>query len=222
MIFSVKKYRHYLLLNPVVFFVDHMAIQYLVNKPELNRRLARWVLLLTKFNYIVQYKLGKQHLQADHLSWISMELSPNDINDEFSNGRLFAIKNVPSWYEYIAQFLSTQQFPPHMDKHERRKVRVNSSHFLIISDKLYRRGIDGILCRCVDYTEVPSILEVCHDSACRGHFSGHLTAQKVLCTGYFGQPYLQTQRTTLKDVILARGMPATIFTWIYLFIHLYP
>jgi hypothetical protein len=41
MIFSVKKYRHYLLLNLVVFFVDHMAIRYLVNKPELSGRLAR-------------------------------------------------------------------------------------------------------------------------------------------------------------------------------------
>jgi hypothetical protein len=185
MIFSIKKYRHYLLLNLVVFFVDHMAIRYLVNKPELSGRLARWVLLLMEFDYTVQYKPGKQHLQADHLSQLSTELNPTDINDEFPDGKLFAIRNVPSWYEYIAQFLSTQQFPPHMNKHERRKVRVNNSHFLIISDKLYRRGIDGILRRCVDYTEFPSILEACHDSACGGHFSGHLIAQKVLRTGYF-------------------------------------
>ena len=56
------------------------------------------------------------------------------------HARLFAIRKVPSWYEYIAEFLNTQQFPPHMDKNERYKVRVNSSHFLIILDKLYRRG----------------------------------------------------------------------------------
>ena len=31
MVFSVKKFRHYLICNPVVFFVDHMAIKYLVN-----------------------------------------------------------------------------------------------------------------------------------------------------------------------------------------------
>jgi hypothetical protein len=185
MVFSVKKYRHYLLMNQVVFFVDHMAIRYLVNKPELSGRLARWVLLLTEFDYTVQYKPGKKHLQADHLSRISTELSSTDIDDEFPDARLFAIRKVPSWYEYIAEFLSTQQFPPHMDKNERRKVRVNSSHFLIISDRLYRRGIDGILRRCVDYTEVPSILEACHDSACGGHFSGRLTAQKALRAGYF-------------------------------------
>jgi hypothetical protein len=72
-----------------------------------------------------------------------------------------------------------------MDKNERRKVRVNSSHFLIISNKLYRRGIDGILRWCVDYTEVPSILEAYHDSAFGGHFSSRLTAQKALRAGYF-------------------------------------
>jgi hypothetical protein len=42
-----------LLMNPVVFFVDHMALRYLVNKPELSGRLARWVLLLSEFDYTV-------------------------------------------------------------------------------------------------------------------------------------------------------------------------
>lgn len=43
MIFSVQNFRHYLICNPIVFFVDHMAIKYLVNKAELSDRLARWV-----------------------------------------------------------------------------------------------------------------------------------------------------------------------------------
>jgi hypothetical protein len=53
MVFSVKKYRHYLLMNLVVFFGDHMALRYLVNKPELSGRLARWVLLFSEFDYTV-------------------------------------------------------------------------------------------------------------------------------------------------------------------------
>lgn len=57
MIFSVKKFRHYLICNLVDFFVNHMAIKYLVNKAELCGRLARWVLLLEEFDYIVEYKL---------------------------------------------------------------------------------------------------------------------------------------------------------------------
>ena len=37
----------------------------------------------------------------------------------------------------------------------------------------------------MDYTEVPDILEACHDSACGGHFSGRLTGQKILRADYY-------------------------------------
>ena len=95
MVFSVKKYQHYLLMNKVIFFVDHMALRYLVNKPNLSGRLARWILLLTKFDYIVQYKSRKMHLQVDHLSRLSTEVGTEDIDDEFLDGWLFALQKVP-------------------------------------------------------------------------------------------------------------------------------
>ena len=172
-------------MNKVIFFVDHMALRYLVNKPNLSGRLARWILLLTEFDYSVQFKPGKMHLQADHLSRLSEEVGTEEIDDEFPDGRLFTVQRVPLWYNYIAEFLSTQTFPPGLDRNERRKIRVNSTNFAIITNKLYRRGVDGILRRCVDYTEVLAILEACHDSACGGHFLGRLTGQKILHAGYY-------------------------------------
>jgi hypothetical protein len=33
MFFALQKFRHYLLSNKFVFYVDHMALVYLVNKP---------------------------------------------------------------------------------------------------------------------------------------------------------------------------------------------
>ena len=125
------------------------------------------------------------HFQADHLSRLSSEAGTKNIDDEFPNGRLFAVQKVPLWYSYVAEFLSTQAFPANLDQKERRKIRVNSTNFVIIAKKLYRRGIDGILRRCVDYTEVPDILEACHDSACGGHFSRRLTGQKFLRASYY-------------------------------------
>jgi hypothetical protein len=61
MVFNVKKFRHYLLLNLVVFFVDHMALRYLVNKPDLSGRLVRWIFLLEEFDYTMEYKPGRMH-----------------------------------------------------------------------------------------------------------------------------------------------------------------
>ena len=179
MVFSVKKYRHYLCINKVIFFVDHMALRYLVNKPDLSGRLARWILLLTKFDYTIQYKPGKMHLQADHLSRLSTEAGTEEMDDEFPDGQLFAMQKAPLWYSYITEFLSTQVFPTNLDRNKRCTIRVNSTN------KLYQRGIDDILRRCVDYTKVPDILEACHNSACGGHFLGRLTGQKILRASYY-------------------------------------
>jgi hypothetical protein len=185
MVFSVKKFRHYLLLNPVVFFVDHMALRYLVNKPDLSGRLVRWIFLLEEFDYTVEYKPGRMHKQADHLSRISKDLSSLPLEDDLPYASLFAIDVVPTWYNHIVEFLSTQQMPLVLSKNERRKIRVNNRHFALIFGRLYRRNADGILRQCVTYQEVPSILEAYRDSVCGGHFSRRLTAQKALRSGYF-------------------------------------
>jgi hypothetical protein len=41
MVFTLHKFRHYLLGNKFVFYVDHMALVYLVNKPQRLGRLVR-------------------------------------------------------------------------------------------------------------------------------------------------------------------------------------
>jgi hypothetical protein len=40
MVFTLHKFMHYLLGNKTMFYVDHMALVYLVNKPWISRRIA--------------------------------------------------------------------------------------------------------------------------------------------------------------------------------------
>jgi hypothetical protein len=40
MVYALHKFKHFLLGNKFVFFVDHMAIVYLVNKPHVFRMIA--------------------------------------------------------------------------------------------------------------------------------------------------------------------------------------
>jgi hypothetical protein len=122
MVFSVKKFRHYLLLNPVVFFVNHMALRYLVNEPNLSGRLARWILLLEEFDYTVEYKPGRMHKQDDHLSRLSKDLGSLPLEDDIPYASLFAIDVVLTWYNHIVEFLSTQQLPLVLSKNERHKI----------------------------------------------------------------------------------------------------
>ena len=91
MVFSVKKFRHYLLCKPVVFFVDHMTIKYLVNKTEQSGRLARWLLLLEEFDYTVEHKPGHMHLQVDHLSRLSERMAESPINVRLMDDNLFVV-----------------------------------------------------------------------------------------------------------------------------------
>ena len=68
-----------------------MAIKYIVNKPELNGRLARWILLLEEFDYTVEYKPSRMHLQADHFSRLSEDMGTSPIDDMLIDNNLFVI-----------------------------------------------------------------------------------------------------------------------------------
>jgi hypothetical protein len=45
MIYAMKKFKKYLFGNSFTFFMDHQALLYLVNKPIVIGRIARWLLL---------------------------------------------------------------------------------------------------------------------------------------------------------------------------------
>jgi hypothetical protein len=49
MIYALQKFRHYLLGSHFKFFTDHSALKYLVNKPVLEGRICRWLLLFQEF-----------------------------------------------------------------------------------------------------------------------------------------------------------------------------
>ena len=52
MVYSLGKFRNYLLGNKVMFHVDHQALLYLIKKPQLTGRLARWMLLHQEFDFL--------------------------------------------------------------------------------------------------------------------------------------------------------------------------
>jgi hypothetical protein len=46
MIYALQKFRHYFLGSHFKFFNDHFALKYLVNKPVLEGRICRWLVLV--------------------------------------------------------------------------------------------------------------------------------------------------------------------------------
>ena len=111
MIFSVQKFRHYLLGNKVIFHVDHDTLKYMINKPQLSGRIARWVLILQEFDFRVKVRRGKNHANADHLSRLNEELGDEHVDVAFSNAQLFFVDIILPEYVEIINYSQTNTFP---------------------------------------------------------------------------------------------------------------
>ena len=83
-IFGVKKFNDYLLGRPFTILSDHKPLQHLFNKKQTipvlaSARIKRWALILSAYDYRVQYKPGVQHGNADGLSRLPLPESVNKI-----------------------------------------------------------------------------------------------------------------------------------------------
>ena len=96
MVFAIQKYQHYLLANPFIFYNDHQALKYLVNKPLHHGRICRWMLLFQQFEFEVVVRPGKLNVETDHLSRIDTGEEPIGVEDDLPNAHLFRIEAVPT------------------------------------------------------------------------------------------------------------------------------
>jgi hypothetical protein len=82
-------------------------------------------------------------------------------------------------------YLQTQKFGNHLSQDDRHHIRHQAPRYLLISDILYRRGVDTILRQCLTIDEANRVLNDCHSGACGGHLSGISTAHKIIRACYF-------------------------------------
>jgi hypothetical protein len=68
MVYVLHKFRHYLLSNRFVFYVDYIALVYLINKPQFYSRIAKWLLLFLEYDFMIVYKPSRFHLMANALN----------------------------------------------------------------------------------------------------------------------------------------------------------
>ncbi|MCO5578895.1 hypothetical protein L7F22_032744 [Adiantum nelumboides] len=153
MVYAVKKYRHYLLANKFVFFTDHQALLYLVNKPCNTGRIVRWFLILLEFDFMVVVKEGIIHQRADHLSRPTNGEKPTGVQDDLPNAYLFNIGMVPQWSKDVAPFLKMGTLLLFDSMEANLASVVNSQCFSIIAGRLYHKERDGILHLCINKEE---------------------------------------------------------------------
>ena len=124
MIYSINKFHHYLLGKKFTFHVDHAALLYLIPKPSLTGKLARWMLLLQEFDFDIQHRLGTHHAIVDYLNRIENGDDAREGDDHFPDGEILHIvtkdpyQNLTppedKWLRKMSEFLSTSLPLPRM------------------------------------------------------------------------------------------------------------
>ncbi|XP_021746437.1 uncharacterized protein LOC110712285 [Chenopodium quinoa] len=183
-IHSFEKLRTYLIGSRTIVYTDHSALKYLISKKEAKPRLLRWVLVLQDFDYEMRDKKGAENVVADHLSRLGAARIHEDdfpIEDALMDDVLYALeaKSEP-WYADIVNYLACSAIPPDFTPQQHRKLKHEAKKYIWDDPMLLKRGVDGLLRRCVPNEEFQDVLSMCHSSPCGGHMSAQKTASKVL------------------------------------------
>jgi hypothetical protein len=65
---ALKMWRHYLLGTKFILKKDHCGLRYLFDQPKLNAKQARWMALLSEFDFEIKHVKGKENKVVDALS----------------------------------------------------------------------------------------------------------------------------------------------------------
>ncbi|GAU27977.1 hypothetical protein TSUD_373720 [Trifolium subterraneum] len=101
-----------------------------------------------------------------------------------------------SWMAPVYNFLKSNTLPA--DAKEATKIRKRACSYILLDDKLYRRGFSIPLLKCVEETRVEFILQEIHEGINRQHIGGRSLARKALRAGY----YWPTMQKDAKDHVL--------------------
>ncbi|KAG9458315.1 hypothetical protein H6P81_002823 [Aristolochia fimbriata] len=101
LVFAVQKLRHYLLAHSTKLISRADPLKYIMLRPILSSRLAKWALLLSKFeiDFVPQRAIKGQALAnflADHPIPTEWEIS-----EEFPDEEIFLVEILPPWEMYF-------------------------------------------------------------------------------------------------------------------------
>ena len=179
-IFSLEKFRSYLIGSKVIVFTDHATLKYLLTKGDTKPRLLRWILLLQEFDLEIRDKKGVQNVVADHLSRLeNTEVTKKEkaIMAEFPDEQLFLVGEMP-WFVDMANFKADNIVPDDLEWHQIKKFFKDGNHYLWDDPYLFKVSADGLISCCVAGKEANGILCHCHSSAYEGHHNGERTMEK--------------------------------------------
>lgn len=141
-IHAIQQIRHCIILHKtfVLAVVNHF--QFVLSRRVIGGKYNRWIVILQEFDLEFLSAKSKNSLVFEKLI---LELPCEEAiiyQENFPDEHLFLISSQDPWYEDIIIYLQTFKFPPAFSKDEHQKLRQLAKDYVIIGDKLYRRGVD--------------------------------------------------------------------------------
>jgi hypothetical protein len=192
----VEKCHHFILGKHTLVKVPLSAVKFLLSQTYLSGKLAHWLAKIHEHDLtIMTSKTIKGRDLALHLAQHAEASEEIDQQDNplstlfYIDSQILPIAEHPK-YKYLLYYLQNQKCPDSLDTHQRRRLRLESSKYVILGDFLFRRSADGILLRCVNNEEERKLLQEAHGSSdsvihVGGHFSAKTTSFKITRKGYY-------------------------------------
>ncbi|XP_062074989.1 uncharacterized protein LOC133778997 [Humulus lupulus] len=101
-------------------------------------------------------------------------MAPNEVE---------TVQPQDGWMEPIIKYLVSEELP--QDKKAARKLLIQVPMYIIMDNRLYKRGYLLPLLRCMSRKEASSVLREVHEDFCGNHAGGKSLSKKILRQGYF-------------------------------------
>lgn len=187
MVFACKKNRHLLLGRHFLIRTDHQALIHLENVKETSGRLMRWSILLSDYDFSIQYKKGSTHTNADFLSRIRHQ--PKTPELETDQIPVFTLLKVD---------VEKEQKTDDFCKKIRTKLESKDSKTIeegyVLVDNVLKRKVqterEVLTLTLLPKSLLPTALRMLHDNLQSGHLGLFKTLSRVRARFY--RPKLAT------------------------------
>ena len=190
-VFALKQFRHYLLGRHFKILTDHAPLQWL-SAQKMEGMLCRWALALQEYDFDIEYRKGKQNVNADALS---RKYSPCAITQIDSHLPLQEIRASQQADSVLSQVIrACQQIEPckspDWQQHPLRRYRQLWSQLKMVDDVLCREYCPGPTSEKMTVPVLPANLRCaalsrCHDAPGAGHLGSEKTLERLRMQAYW-------------------------------------
>ena len=85
--------------------------------------------------------------------------------------------------DYIVIYLKEDKLLE--DRELARRVRYHAEYYILVNDKLYKRGVSKPLLRCLNDREAKEVQSEIHDRVYGNHAEGQSLSHKALLRGFY-------------------------------------